>query len=1091
MLQNLSAMLSQTGPGVQMPPVSSGPLLREGEKRFVSVLFADVKGFTSMSEILAPDLVQMLLDQLMLSFSVEVERYGGYVDKYEGDRIMAHFGSKSFLEQNSRRAVYAGLGMIGVITSFNQIRHQIPELEAMPSDLAIRVGINSGMVATGRVGMKREGDFTVYGDAVNLASRMEENGLPMRVLLPETVKSELEDYFEFSFFGEINVKGKAEAVRTWLVDQPLADAGSRRLSSTPFLGREKELKLLREALNPGSRLKLLHLEAEAGMGKTRLLREFVCEDQIDEFAGTDADQQVSVFHLEVSLLARIPYSYFAGLIKSWISITDQQNNDSVIARLNRGLDNLDGLQSDEKSQLISCLMIVLGRAASDQLAWGSLEEQRTAINRSLMNLIRALSASRSKTVLIFDDLHFADEASLHTLAFLIRSFHDLPELPLLFILVARTACFPKDLIPRDIMTPELSLEAFSEAEIKEMILRCLPEIELPLAVTNALISRSAGNPLYLEFWLEGIRAQLKTNAYPQADEISIPDGISSTLLWRLNWLDQPAREQMQRAAVCGDVFAPGLLYELELRFGQSSDPGATLRRAEQLGLICFDGSTCSFRHHLIWEAVYGTILEANRVVLHAEAAAAIERLYPGGLEPYYMRLADHYLAAKAKDKAAHYLIKAESQARSLFMGKRVVACCRKLLKILPPQEQPPVRVRLATQLMDLGQVREAEKELSKLEIDQVSDREEYIHTRLRVLQARQGASVAKSWLLEQKELPGCPALRISLIDLKRLCGDADDLQSEADELQSSMSTPVQRTRLHNTLGLWHKDRGRYQQAQECFEAARSQTADNKPLRRIVLHNLANVLTRTGNRSQALPIYLEAIKLAEELGDEGGLAKLQGDLGGLYLRSGDRELAVRAFQASSMAARMVGDKLVEANALYNLAVAEYDSGRLAEARCWLDKCLSLYRSLKSSTGMVHARDLLGDILYSEGQASQAARVYGINLKAQKRGGDLEGLAHSLGNLANIAADQGNYNKALALYTRQAQILRECKDPEGEGKALYNLAILEDESGKREMAISYLKDALRLFEAADLQTYLPEARAFMNDLTVNEKETREER
>jgi tetratricopeptide (TPR) repeat protein len=95
---------------------------------------------------------------------------------------------------------------------------------------------------------------------------------------------------------------------------------------------------------------------------------------------------------------------------------------------------------------------------------------------------------------------------------------------------------------------------------------------------------------------------------------------------------------------------------------------------------------------------------------------------------------------------------------------------------------------------------------------------------------------------------------------------------------------VQRTRLHNTLGLWHKDRGRYQQAQECFEAAHTQAADNKPLRRIVLHNLANVFTRVGKRSQALPIYLEAIKLAEELGDEGGLARLQGDLGGLYLRA---------------------------------------------------------------------------------------------------------------------------------------------------------------------------------------------------------------
>ncbi len=152
--------------------------------------------------------------------------------------------------------------------------------------------------------------------------------------------------------------------------------------------------------------------------------------------------------------------------------------------------------------------------------------------------------------------------------------------------------------------------------------------------------------------------------------------------------------------------------------------------------------------------------------------------------------------------------------------------------------------------------------------------------------------------------------------------------------------------------------------------------------------------------------------------------------------------------------------MEANALYNLAGAEYDRGRLAEAtRCWLDKCLSLYRSLNSSTGLVHARDLLGDILYSEGQASQAARVYGLNLKAQKRGGDMEGLAHSLGNLANIAADQGNYNKALAFIHPPGSDPEGMQRSEEEGKAFTSGDHGGRQSGKREMAISYLKDALR--------------------------------
>lgn len=1070
-----------------MPEVSSKPVLREGDRRFVSVLFADVQGFTAMSEHLEPDLLQILLDQLMLSFSHEVQNYGGYVDKYEGDRIMAHFGSRSFLEQNSRRAVYAGLGMIGVIESFNRIRHSIAELQGMPSDLAIRVGINSGLVATGRIGMKREGDFTVYGDAVNLASRMEENGIPMRVLLPESVKHELEDYFEFSFHGELSVKGKTETIRTWLVKKPLPEAEPRRISATPFLGRAHELAVLADLWDAGSTFQILRLEAEAGMGKTRLLREFFCSLNSQQQA--EQEQAPGFYLLETSALSQAPYSYFSYLLNAWCGINDIDNAGTAFARLSRKLDNPD--DEDERSEMQSCLCFLLGKGEPEECVWDCLEHQKAAINRSLKRLIIQICRSGGKTVLAFDDLHFADEASLASLAYLLRELQQEPGLPLLLILVSRASHFPVHLISKEMPVNLMQLQQLSGLEIQELIRSYFAELELPFSVVRELESKSAGNPLYLEFWLQGIREMYLQNGVLDFQDQAIPPNMASTLLWRLNSLDRNAIELMQRAAVCGDSFSLEMLAELELRCGKSSDPGTTLSRAEQFGMLCIDGSICRFRHSLIWEAIYSTILEANRAILHSEAAAVTEQLYADNLTPYLMQLADHYLISGQKDKATCYLLKAESQARDLYMGKRILDCCRKLLKILPDQQKDEVRLRLATQLLDMGMVKKAEQELDRIAPDTVFTKRDYIHTRLRVIQATHGPEEAKTWLLQQSELNQDPALKISLIDLKRIADDDQDLQAEADTLMPLLKSSQQRFRLLNTIGLWHKGQGRYQAAQELFAQAIQQAGDDKKLMRIVLHNYANVLSRTGNRSQALPIYLQAIKLSQEIDDEGGLAKLQGDLGGLYLRSGEARVAIRYLKASAEAANMAGDKLVQANAFYNLAIAEYDQNHFAEAKAWLQKAMILYKQLKNKTGIIHTRDLLGDILYSEGAKERAAKVYAVNLRAQKRRGDQEGIAHSLGNIANLAADDGNHRKAIRLYTQQQTILHECKDTEGEGKAFYNLAILADETGDKEQALVYLKNAKTLFEKADLQIYLPDLNAFMEELTATTRLIKEEK
>ena len=181
--------------------------LKEGERRNVSVLFADVKGFTALSETLDSEQVQNLLDTLLKAFTYCINKYGGYVDKYEGDLVMALFGAKKASERDTKRAIYCGLEMLEQLKKFNAYLLAKPQFKDKFIDLGIRIGINTGLVVTGKVGEEREGDFTVYGDAVNVAYRMESNAPINGIMIPEDSMMLVEGDFIFESRGEIAVKG--------------------------------------------------------------------------------------------------------------------------------------------------------------------------------------------------------------------------------------------------------------------------------------------------------------------------------------------------------------------------------------------------------------------------------------------------------------------------------------------------------------------------------------------------------------------------------------------------------------------------------------------------------------------------------------------------------------------------------------------------------------------------------------------------------------------------------------------------------------------------------------------------------------------
>ena len=227
--------------------------LKHGERRNVSILFADIHGFTKLSENLDHETVQSLIDKLMSLFTNSVEKFGGYVDKYSGDEIMALFGAKVASEVDTSRAIFCALDLLNLLERFNQHILKDPKLSKYKINLEMRIGINTGMVTTGKVGKKREGDFTVYGDTVNLASRMESNAPISRIMVNKRTKRLVDNIIEFEDYGEIDVKGKSKKASVFLVKSvKIQDENLSNSVEHKFIGQKDNLKKINDAYNEAS-----------------------------------------------------------------------------------------------------------------------------------------------------------------------------------------------------------------------------------------------------------------------------------------------------------------------------------------------------------------------------------------------------------------------------------------------------------------------------------------------------------------------------------------------------------------------------------------------------------------------------------------------------------------------------------------------------------------------------------------------------------------------------------------------------------------------------------------------------------------------
>ncbi len=674
--------------------IRSSKAALEGERKIITVLFADIKGSMEIMESLGPEESQRLLNPCIQLMMDAVHRTEGTIGRVLGDGVMALFGAPLALEDHAHRALYAALRMHETVRRYAdelQQRHGI--------ELQIRVGVNTGDVVVGAIGNDLFMEYTPVGHAVGIAARMEALAAPGSTCIAASTYGLTQHAFRFASRGTTKVKGVTEPCAVYELLDP--DPASSRLTArtavgfAPFLGRAQELARLEEFVQraESGHGQVVLLTGEAGLGKSRLIEElkpFLRERDFLLIAGEG-----------FAYGKTRAYAPLIDMLKRYCNINDQDPPDAYEEKLRSTL-------ADVHTSLTAFVPVFLellsATVVSDPaIAALSTEAKLQQVLNGIKQLI-ALQCRLQPVALLVEDLHWLDNRSI---AFLHALTTGLGSLPVLLLCSSR----PNHFYPWETLsfTHKVQLAPLPQDVRLALFTALVGESPTISTLASAVCQRSEGNPFFLEEIVQNLREtgilheQKDAVAPPRSPaDWTLPPTVQSVLASRLDRLPAAAKSLLQTAAVIGRESPRPVLALVsgmeESAFEQTLD---LLQEREFLyEAALYPESIYSFKHALIQEVAYHELLQEHRSTLHEHVGGAIEKLFPDKLSEYASLLAYHYSRSANTNKALHYLDLAGRRASTLYADADAQYFweeCLRLLLAQPPslkRDQQEVRIRL-------------------------------------------------------------------------------------------------------------------------------------------------------------------------------------------------------------------------------------------------------------------------------------------------------------------------------------------------------------------------------------------------------------
>ena len=696
----------------------------EGERKQVTILFADLKGSMELLADRDPEDARKILDPVLDRMMEAVHRYEGTVNQVLGDGIMALFGAPIALEDHAVRACYAALRMQA---SVRALEAQL--LRAHGVSIQIRVGMNSGEVVVRSIGSDLHMDYTAVGQSTHLAARMEQIARPGAILIPGGTLKLAEGYVDVTPLGLVPVKGVTEPVEVFEVTgagpvhRRMQALATRRLSR--FVGRDSEMEHLRRALQQAGegRGQLVAVIGEPGIGKSRLYFEFTRSHHVRDWLTIESGS--------VSYGKATPYLPLVDLLKAYFKIEDRDDQRQVREKITGKLLTLDRALEPSVPAFLALFDVPF-----DDSEWHASDprhrRQRTidAVKRLLLTESRV-----QPLILVFEDLHWMDSESE---AFLDSFFESLPTARILVLVNYRPEYQHR--WGRKSYYTQLRIDPLASASAEELLQALLGPDPALDPLRRMLIGKTEGNPFFLE---ESVRTLVETKAlvgergdYRLAREVhtlQIPATAQAILAARIDRLSPEHKRLLQAASVIGKDVPLALLGAIaDMDDGALRAGLAELQATEFLYEIrLFPDTEYTFKHALTHEATYGSLLQERRKAVHARIVTALEALYRDRLGEQMELLAHHALKGEVWDKAVVYLREAGTKAFVRSAYTDAVNQFNRALEIVAtlPADVDRERQEMSL-LLALGPTIQAVRGLGAVEAETVFERAHELSLRL-------------------------------------------------------------------------------------------------------------------------------------------------------------------------------------------------------------------------------------------------------------------------------------------------------------------------------------------------------------------------
>ncbi len=902
------------------------------EMKNVAVMFADVSGFTAMSENMDPEEVTNIMNKCFQLLVDLVNKYEGTVNKFIGDCVMTIFGAPIAHENDSERAVRCALDMIKSIEAFNKTTNiNVP--------IGISIGINAGKVFAGIVGSAMRKEYTVMGDTVNLAQRLESIATKGRIIVGQNVYKATKDLFEYIDLEPVAVKGKKEKVQSYeVVSEKKSESGKAVEYGWTLVNRTQELQKFDHILEKFEKPigQILYVSGEAGIGKSRIMKELT-----GIFAKRYPDSYVIKCHA-ASHTTELTYYIFQNFIRILCNITNDDSENVMKEKIK----TLQKYTLDMNEIHFIGLILYL-KYEDSNVQFFDEAKKKLSIFLAIKKLIAHLTQEKP-LAFVLDNLQWIDLLSKELLDFIIE---DIRNNHIILFLCSRFDY--SKVIEEDDSINVLTLTPFNKEETYNLIEEILGAKDLPETLKEAVWSRSIGNPLFTEEIIKSFvddkkivkNAEGKWLIDQKINLSEIPHTIHGIIASRVDRLDEKTKILLQHLSVIGREFRYSIAKEVMKDFPSLNDELIKLAHKQMIFEKAKSPDTVYiFKSLLLVEVSYGSILKKKLKEFHEKVGNAIEKINADRLEEHYELLAHHFSKTDCYEKAINYLEKS------------------------------------------------AEKLASECQLEGANN---YYRTAIEFIKRALENNVIDVKIGKEKQMNNL----YRSIDIALKQGDLDYSEKSCGDLLTLAEANKDKTfssKAKIGLGRFHFFKGNFDDSINYLKEALHITQEEglDEISSKTMGFLGDIYERKGESDLSIVTLEEGIKIAEKINNQRLLGELNKRIGTSYLFKGTYDKALDYYNKAIDYAKQVNDKTTMSGILGNIGIVYSFQKDFNQCLDYYNKALELCREIGDKIGISRNLHNIGEVYYENQKYKEALKNFQESLPVSEETGWREGYANNL-------------------------------------------------------------------------------------------------